>query len=207
MLGNDGTIREFWKWFQRHESHLRNFPSHPEKYLDEILENLAAIRPGLAVELEPPEDGIIRMTVSANGDRELFPEVEAIVAEAPRLEDWKFIAFRQRMAKDKAENLVLKNPGFELDPNLMRFEPIVSEDGLDIIVFASGITEGNYHQAANAALILLDNLLGEFDCVTKVRSYDFHALPADKEEAESLMPLLEIADYVDAYHAKGADPG
>jgi hypothetical protein len=36
--------------------------------------------------------------------------------------------------------------------------------------------------------------------VAKVRSYDFHNMPTKKEELEGLLPILNIAAYVDKFH-------
>ncbi len=47
---------------------------------------------------------------------------------------------------------------------------------------------------------LNDNILGEYDCVVKVRNYDFHNMPVKQEELKDLKPLLELADYVDNFH-------
>jgi hypothetical protein len=62
------------------------------------------------------------------------------------------------------------------------------------------VKEENYNQIAYGGLLLLDNILGEFDCVTKVRSYDFHNMPVKKDELDGLLPLLDLAEYVDKFH-------
>jgi hypothetical protein len=43
-------------------------------------------------------------------------------------------------------------------------------------------------------------LLGEYDCVKKVRNYDFHTMPTDRDLLSELKPLVEIASYVDNFH-------
>jgi hypothetical protein len=69
-----------------------------------------------------------------------------------------------------------------------------------MIIYVKGVKEENYIGIAYQGLLLLDNILGEYDCVTKVRSYDFHDMPTKKEELEGLLPLLDIASYVDNFH-------
>ena len=169
--------------------------------MTELLTQAKEIRRGLAIELEPPRNGIINLTVSADGDRDLFPLVKSIVDRAPNLEGWKFFAFRQRMNLELVKGMVLKARDHELDPGKMKFFPVVDGDTLDLIIYVNGVTEENYNQVAFGGLLLLDNILGEYDCVTKVRSYDFHNMPTDKEQLNGLLSLLDLAAYVDKFHS------
>src|SRR5688500_14721381 len=90
-------VDEFWSWFVRTEERLKTFETDPDKYLNELFIQVKKIKAGLAIEFEPPQNGIIKMTVSANGNIELFQLVREIVERAPVVKGWKFIAFRQRM--------------------------------------------------------------------------------------------------------------
>ncbi len=194
-------IEKFWTWFKENEKRFRNFEQDPDKYLNEMLVHGKKIAEGLAIELEPPANGIINMTVSADGNRDLFETVVNIVDKAPNIEGWNFIAFRQRIPADKIKTMQLKVKGRELDPQHMKFFPMIDNDTLDIIIYVNGVTEDNYNDIAYAGLLLLDNILGEYDCVMKVRSYDFHNMPVKKEELADLLPLLEITAYVDKFHS------
>jgi hypothetical protein len=195
-------IDHFWTWFSENEKTYRRFQDNPEKYLNELLSKAKKISDGLAIELEPPKDGVINMTISADGAIDLFPIVQQIVEKAPKISDWKFYAFRQRMPVDKVKGMVLKAQNHELNPDKMKFSPIVTGDTLDIIIYADDITEENYNQVAYGGLMLVDNILGEYDCVTKVRSYDFHNMPPNADKLNDLFPLLELAKYVDNFHKR-----
>ncbi len=196
------AIDNFWKWFHENQKRLRGFESDPEKYLAELLDRVKKIRRGLAIELELPNNGIINMTISADGVKELFPLVDSIVAKAPKIDGWKFIAFRQRLTKEQLTGVKVQAGPLQLDPSQMRFFPLVEKDKLDIIVYVKGITEDNYNHVAYGGLLLLDNLLGEYDCATKVRSYDFHDMPVKKEDLDGTLPLFELAAYIDKFHRK-----
>ena len=207
MLGlfkRGAPIDTFWAWFSKNQNRFRDFKDDPNKsdaYLGEILEQGRKIQEGLAFEIEPPKEGIINLTVSADGDTALFSKVLEIVSKAPQIEGWKVLAFRQRIPKEQIKNLVLEVQDHKLNPNKMKFFPLIHGDTLDIIVYADHVTEENRMQVAYGCLMLLDNILGEYDCVKKVRSFDFHTLPTDKKELSDLQPLIEIADYVDSFHA------
>ncbi len=203
MLGlfkNGDPIEKFWTWFKDNEKRLRKFEENPDKYLTEVLTQAKKIQAGLAIEFEPSKNGVINMTVSADGDKNIFSVVQNILAKAPTVEGWKFIAFRQRMNSEQVKGMKLKAEGHELAPEKMKFFPMANGDTLDIIIYAKGVTEENYNQIAYDGLLLLDNILGEYDCVTKVRSYDFHNMPTKKEELDELLPLLDLGAYVDKFH-------
>lgn len=194
------SIEKFWNWFQSNEKSLRDFQKNPDKTLTQVLENIKKIQSGLAVEFEPPQNNIINVTISADGDRDNFAIVQDIVAKAPKIEGYTFVAFRQRMPTESVKGMVLKVEDHELNPNNMKFFPVISDDTLDIIIYANNITEENYNQFAYGGLMLVDNILGEYDCVTKVRTYDFQNMPTNEEELKDLKPLLDLADFVDDFH-------
>lgn len=202
FLKKGDTIAKFWTWFKANENRLRKFEENADKYLAEIIAQARKIQAGLAVELEPPRNNVINMTISADGDKNLFPVVQQIVSKAPKIDGWNIIAFRQRMNTDVVKGMKLKAQGHELDPGKMKFFPVIDNDTLDMIIYIDGVTEENYTQVAYGGLLLLDNILGEYDCVTKVRSYDFHNMPTRKEELNGLFPLLDLAAYVDKFHSE-----
>ena len=188
MLGlfkKGDPIDKFWAWFKENETRLRNFEKDPDKYLTEVLTQAKKIKPGLAIEFELPKNGIINMTVSADGDKNIFHIVQNMINKAPAIEGWKFIAFRQRVDLVQMKGgLKIKADDLELDPEMMKFFPIINGDTLDLIIFTKGVTEENYNHVAYGGLLLLDNILGEYDCVTKVRSYDFQNMPVLTKQGE-----------------------
>lgn len=195
------AIDNFWSWFRQNEKNLRQFESDPQKFLSGLTNEINKIQKGLIIELEPPQKGIINMTISANGDKDLFPAVQAIVAKAPKITGWNIIAFRQRVPIEDVKKMRIKAAGQELNPSQMKFYPLIEGKKLDIIVYVAGITEENFDKIAYGGLLLLDHLLGEYDCVTKVRSYDFHEMPVRPEELQRLLPLPELVPYLDRFYA------
>lgn len=194
-------VASFWNWFAENEGNLRKFEENSSRYLHEMLGKIRKISPGLALELEPPRSGSIIMTISANGDRNLFDTVRNIIAKAPSIEGWKFHAFRQRMSAEQAGSVKMQSGEHVIDPQKMKFFPIRDNGDLNIIVYVNGITEANFNQIAYGSLTLLDNILGEFDCVMKVKNYDFHSMPTNQEELATLLPLLDLPVYVDRFYS------
>lgn len=196
-------VETFWTWFSENEGSYRYFHSNPQKYLGELYSKIKKISNGLTIELEPPKDDVINMTISADGDIELFPLVQQIVDKAPKIEGWNFYAFRQRLPKEKAKGLVLKIQNQVLNPDKMKFLPVVDNNNIDIIVYIDNLTKENFSHIYYAGLILIGNILGEYDCVTKVRIYDFQSMPYDDDKlSSSLRPLLELSEYIDNFYGK-----
>ncbi|EOG6897023.1 hypothetical protein [Flavobacterium psychrophilum] len=193
-------IDKFWSWFQKNEKRLRNIENKQSEILGEILEKAREIESGLAFDIEPIQNGILTLTISADGVKDLFPVVQEIVKKSPKINGWNFIAFRQKIDKEKVKGMILKSGNHELDPNKMKFFPIVDGKNLDIIIYVEGVNDENYNGVTYGGLILMDNLIGEYDCVTKVRNYDFHDMPKSKEELAELKPLLEISDYIEKFY-------
>ena len=200
FLKKSEPIEKFWKWFVANEKGLRDFEKNPDKTLTTIIDNIKKIQNGFAIELEPQKNGIINLTISADGDKDLFQTVENIIAQAPKINGWVFIAFRQRMPIDKVKGMTLKAKGYELNPEEMKFFPMISGDSLKLIIYVNGINDENYNQIAYNGLMLIDNILGEYDCVTKVNGYDFHIMPIKLEELRELKPLLKLANFVDNFY-------
>lgn len=200
LFKKQDPIEAFWTWFQENEKDFRDFQRNPDRVLKAIISKGSKIESGLAFELEPPRNNSINLTISADGVKDIFPVVEEIVARSPKLEGWNFIAFRQRMSQAQIKGMILKSGPLELNPNKMKFAEIIDGDMLDLIIYAEGVTEENYNQVSYGGLLLMDNLLGEYDCVTKIRSYDFQKMPSNRQELAGLKPLLEVAFFVDKFY-------
>lgn len=196
------AIDNFWQWFVKNEHRLKNFESDPNQYLNEFLTQIKKIRNGLAVELEPPKNGIINMTISADGNIELFHIVQQIVQKAPSVKGWKIFAFRQRLPIATIREMTVKAGDVLLDPSKMKFLPVIENGKLNIVIYLPGVNEENYDKIAYAGLMLLDNILGEYDCVMKVDSYDFKELPEKTRTGPTPKPLLELPVFVDEFHGK-----
>lgn len=192
-------IEDFWNWFSLHENEFRNSgdPTQSDEYLSIILEQGRKITEGLALELEPPKNEVIRMTISANGDINLFPIVEKIVEKAPKINGWSFVAFRQRLPESKVKGMILKTDEFVLNPNEIKFKPITNGEDLEMVIFAKDVSEQNRNQIAFGCLMLIDNILGEYDAVKKIKGYDIQNLSSNNKDLKS---LTEIAKYVDDFY-------
>lgn len=189
-------IDGFWLWFKTHKTDFEHLnESNRDKKLDQILEHLKPIAEGLAVEVSDEFKGIRDIRISANGDGNNFAAVKAIVNKAPTIKGWTATAFRQRTNED----FTIKYQDLSFTPSKMYFSPTVKKDGLDLIIYVKGIKNHNADQVSYYGLIVMDNVLGEYDSVTKVHQYSFVDL-ADATQKQQLKPLKELPGFIDSFY-------
>jgi len=186
-------ISEFWAWFLSYRDQIGSATLPDDLHLDEIVEHIGRIEPGLAVEISGREDGVTEMAISADGVRESFPIVEQIVSQAPSIEGWQVIAFRQPVKGDFS----LECGDLELRPSALYFQPVEKDGALDIIVYGRGFDNQDRDELSYYGLIMMDNLIGEYDCVTQIRHYDFQELP-DEQDRDCLLPLSQLPSFIAA---------
>ena len=190
-------IAMFWKWFISHKDILEHLTeTNRDKKLDLVLDQLNKIQPGLAVEISDEFKGTRDFVISANGDIDKFSAVKAIVSEAPHIKGWKVTAFRQKAGQD----FTVKYGNLSFKPSQMFFYPNKTEDGLDIIVYVKGIANQDKEKVNYYGLIAMDNVLGEYDSVTKVKNYIFQDLETPKNKKE-LRPVSQLPDFIRHYYS------
>ena len=205
MFRKKDPVEEFWNWFSSNEERFfegKSGSSDQDKHLGELISHGRKVAEGIAIELEPVKDGLAKMTISANGNISLFPLVEKMVSKAPRIPRWKFLAFRQRVSKDEALGLALKMDGVVLAANELKFLPVIHGSILDVIIYTEKLTPENKDMVSYGCLLIVDHILGEYDCVKKVRAFDVKKPPEAQGENGRLLPLVDLADFVDSFYKK-----
>jgi hypothetical protein len=94
---------EFWSWFAANAERMRR--THPELLVRDpgLRGALDRYQAGLIPEFHAREvEGRRQIIISADGDRDLFPAVETLVAAAPDIPGWRVIAFRPREPRPRA---------------------------------------------------------------------------------------------------------
>jgi hypothetical protein len=187
----------FWTWFAKEEVRLANEAraKDPRGAMMEISGHLEAIDPGAVGELaiQPDEMHPHTLVVSANGDTKAFPVVKKIVAAAPPLTKWKVVAFRQR--REVGQSLQLD--GFEAKQADFFFREAGRAGGkVNVEVLVKGMNDGNQKIVQQAAFLMLDHLVGEYDVETKLAGISVKPLP--EPQGDDVKPLSQLAGVVDA---------
>jgi hypothetical protein len=193
----------FWSWFQQHEdAYFLLDPSdvtHREPLFDELSSQLEKVNPDLTFEFGPPVGGKRDFVISAAGIKDAFPAVQELVAHAPSLVRWRVIAFRPR----RTPVSIVRFQDVSLDPRRVLVQ--IAQDGnkIGLTLLIENYTKEKDTEFGQAAYLLLDEALGEFDVETKVGFIQFKPLP--KAVPTDTIPLSELAGAFDRFY--GSLPG
>ena len=183
--------KAFWVWFTENELRLRKAAEADAQAVvegDPMNAELEKVHPGLLFELSQQTiDGKQEIIISADGNREVFPAVKALVQAAPPLEHWHVTAFRQPWSELDFE---LAMGDVVLSPQTVFYRSAPDGKKLGITIYLPGdLSEQD--PAKLASFILLDHILGEYDVETRLGSIEWAVLPQDTGE---LTPLAELRD-------------
>ncbi|MFO0598958.1 MAG: hypothetical protein U0228_26860 [Myxococcaceae bacterium] len=187
----------FWEWFAKKEAKLaekaKTDPAGPMNEISDTLERM--VRQGLIAELavDPAPGKKSTVVISADGDKDLFDAVKAVVAAAPRLKHWDVLAFRQR--RDAGDTIEFEDESFTVADFSFR-EVSRAEGKVDIEIFARGMKSKDDKSYMQAAFIFLDGIVGEYDVETKIGGIQLLPLPA--KAPKGLRPLKDLAKVVDS---------
>ncbi|WP_313385148.1 hypothetical protein [Chishuiella sp.] len=186
---------DFWKWFEKNEKFIYENVENKdkqEKVFDDISSRLHKIDENLVFEFSPIHENNIReFSVSADGIKESFPAVEKLIAISPRIKNWQFNAFRQRIPGDE---LTLDFGKFKIGYDDIYFRHSTSNNELGV-----ELNIRNYDESAqmqNAIYVLLDGLLGEYDVTMNIKWIEWVKL--DENNVENLDKLTELRDLIDS---------
>jgi hypothetical protein len=187
-------INAFWTWLVSRQSDLNAMDSPEEPFWDEMLERLKTLNDGLWFEVSAPGDGDREIVITAQGEWELFPLVEAMVSVAPELPGWSAVALKPAMGF----GFTIGYRGLELDPQGIWFEPLVDPDAPEVLglrVAVQGFNDDQEEDFANGLLLVLDTALGERAAATDVDLVDVCEVPADPDD-EGFLPFTELGSYL-----------
>lgn len=198
----DKQIADFWAWFSKNEKRFWNYnENNSHDYLNEIQQRLAFASDsdeyGIALEFCELSDAKKRLEISADGVIELFDTVVKIVNLAPKFDNWEIVAFRQPTPAP----FRLTFNDMEFDTSKMQFLPYTNDnEELNIAVFGDNFKKYDEGNLFLYGLTTIDNLIGEYDCVTKIKGYDF--LDKDEIGDNKVYPLEQLPGFLEDYYSK-----
>src|SRR5690348_14528150 len=94
---NGSAAGGFWGWLGANTSRIQSgLEQNPQAIATQIGREFERSYPDLVWEISPSKSGPWLFCVSANGNRELFPQVLQAVQAAPEVPGWEVRAFRPR---------------------------------------------------------------------------------------------------------------
>lgn len=196
MLQQDKYIK-FWEQFSAFSNDLYQTDELQDELLFKLLHSLWAVHPQLVFELGPKAKKR-ELIISANGIKDIFPEVLGLIKMAPQFDNWEIIPFRQR----KGDEVGVQIEEMSLATTDVLFQHVWEENKIGIVLFIKDkpITDKTYY----GVFMLLDGLLGEYDVETKIGSIAVKSID-EAETTEDLEPLQVLPQIVDSHFAKRVD--
>jgi len=186
----------FWKWVAANLDALKAVKTGQEPVTTELTRELEKVDPGFVFELGIGHDPF-ELIISADGKKALFPRVQQFVAAAPAIPGVKVIAFRPRKEIDGFSMQVGDSKLSGKDLWFVAGEDPTRKGLLGIDVFIVGMKGEHDARLENAAFMMLEATIGEYDLETKIGEVQFKPAPGKLEPP--LKPLKELPAVVDAW--------
>lgn len=199
----------FWQWFSTNLDYINGVFECSEQKLNqhipqteivelntlfgEIRTRLHEVDDNLVFEFTVQTEGAREFAISADGIEAAFPAVKRVVAATPEMSGWKVVAFRQPCNPDIAIRL---DGGREIAADDIWFLTQPRGQKVAVALFIRGLLPINEGQYQTAAAILLDNIVGEYNAITKIDELFCKPLLFDPESF-GLKPLRELPQILD----------
>ena len=175
--------QRFWQWFEANEAGIHEMVVsilRPKVDIQEVNQlptwknlhrQLAKVHPGLVFQFGYVAPTVLEFLVSAGGNRELIHCTKELVAQAPSLPRWKFVAFRQ--PEENIENVAVRVFSDDGEAREISFKEIKVTLGqpnhgrVDVNLYIPHFDKAN---GAEDPFIwhALDTSLGEYNVMTRV---------------------------------------
>ena len=182
---------QFWSWFSENQHKYYSHDNTHEHLYDQLNLQLKLIDENLTFEFGPQlKNGVREFIISADGIKESFSSVTLLVDKAPKLKNWKVLAFRQRISGDDI-SIVMGATNLSYDDIYFKHE--IEGNKVNLTLYIQNYKDiGQYK---SATYILLDGLIGEFDMETKVGWIEFRKL--NENENGQLLKIIKLREIVD----------
>ena len=184
-------IQDFWTLFSLRADALARIGSAEDPVYDEVLAKLQEINDGLFFEFST-RGSASEIIITAEGEKALFGLVDDIVAAAPRVRGWSYVALKPKVGLARS----ITWEGHTIDCAEVVFEPLEDEKtgefGIRLLV--PDLSDDRSESAHNGLLRVLDHALGERRFADEIRFTEVAALD---EDAEDYIPLADLDRFID----------
>ena len=160
-------VDDLWYWFE-HEHEALLAPETRADREEALAYWLDRIDPGLSYVLDTSGRRNV-LTLSADGDVNLFRRVELMVEAAPKVKGWKYVAFRQ---KTRELTPVAVEP-VVLDPATTHFDLYRDTGKIGVVLYIPDFDPDLKEAYRVAAMRLMSQAVGEWDVGTEIGFVDF----------------------------------
>jgi hypothetical protein len=187
--------KKFWDWFSKNADVYLHFEKNQGVLFTRLKLELEKIHPDLVFEFSRIfEDGTREFVISADGIKSIFPIVTDLAEQAPALNNWKIIAFRQ--PKPDITHVYYQDLVIDLNDVFFRYAKDNGKICLELNI------RGFYESPewAAATFILLDNVLGEYHTEMSLSEIDKKVL--NENEINTLFPVRTLPEVIRNYQSE-----
>ena len=196
-------FNKFWQWFSDNNEQLTMLAdlddNQQKKLLDALQQQLDEYCPGLSFEMGEPTPSGRTLTFTAEGDTDLFEYLLALTDNAPDLDWWEFVPFKQ----PKGTDLKVTFDKYHFETKKMYFMQLESEEEPDILGVRVALPDPvkDDDDQLVGVYVTLEALIGEFDCSTLIGYLDTCPIPPEPFK-EGFRPLDDFPAFIDWFKSK-----
>ncbi|MCQ2299857.1 MAG: hypothetical protein MJZ81_07030 [Bacteroidales bacterium] len=193
----------FWNWFQSNSEQLTMLNDLEKAAQDALLADLQkqldAYCEGLTYEISEPTPQGRTLTFSAEGDMDLFEAVFALTDNAPDIDWWEFVPFKQ--PNGKGVNVTFDKYRFE--SKNMYFQQLECEEEPDMLGLRIALPNPvkDDDDQLVGVYVTIEAMIGEFDCATLIGYLDTCPVPQEPFK-EGFKPLDDLPEFIEWFKAK-----
>ncbi|WP_024480532.1 DUF695 domain-containing protein [Cellulophaga baltica] len=192
------SYQDFWTWFQEHEKAfyevIKSGNDIEQKFFDVLGPKLNELKEHTFWYLSGmSDDTTAELILTADGNLKHIPFVEELAAAAPVLKNWKITSLKQ---PSSSSTFGIKMNDYTFSEETMSFyahENPEMPDQIELTILHTAYTPENESHISHGAYILLDNFLGELNCVTTIDHINFKNT---KDAEKELVPLAKLKDFL-----------
>lgn len=189
----------FWKWFTKHQKAFYNILNSKDtanielNFFDPLMEQLTPIREDCFF-LAGMDQAMAELIITADGDIKNIAFIEDLIAQAPVLPNWRFIASKP---ESPASLSTIKIHGYSFDTETQHFYAVDTPnhpDRINITILNEDYTEENKEQITHGVYLFLDNLLGEVKTLSLIDAIEVRNHSGAEKE---LIPIEKLKSYLE----------
>lgn len=194
---------KFWQWFGDNNERLTmlgDLQEGEQKMLvDDLQRQLDEYCEWLTFEIGDPTPSGRTLTFSAEGDIDLFRYVVELVDNAPDLDWWEFVAFKQ----PKGTDLKVTFDKYRFETKQMYFMQLESEEEPDILGLRVAIPNpvADDDDQLVGVYVTIEAMIGEFDCATLIGYLDTCPIPSEPFKA-GFRPMDDLPVFIEWFKRK-----
>lgn len=179
------AITKFWVWFSKNSKQIYSFEKNQNTIFRSIKRELNKIDSNLVFEFSQILDNKKReFVISADGIKSSFSNVKKIVNNAPILDDWEIIAFRQ--PNNSINELSIDSIKVNFSNVYFKYQKNINN--IDIELYLPNFIESP--EWTSLSFLMLDVILGEYNTEMYLNTIDKKLLK--ENDIKNLIPIRSL---------------